>query len=100
MYSEDQLKQLLQEFRHLPAETEWLEFKQAKTSFDTDEIGRYFSALSNEANLKKKPCGWLVFGIADRPPRAIVGTNFRSNNTFLDKLKHEIAEHSNGITFQ
>lgn len=100
MYSDDQLKQLLTDFRKLPSETEWLEFKQAKSTFDTDELGRYVSALSNEANLKRKPCGWLVFGIEDQPPRKIVGSNFRSNKAALDKLKHEIAEHSNGITFQ
>ena len=100
MYSDDQLKQLLSEFRQLPAETEWLEFKQAKSSFDTDEIGRYFSALSNEANLKNKSCGWLIFGIEDRPPRRIVGSHFRPHKAALDKLKHEIAEHSSGISFQ
>jgi ATP-dependent DNA helicase RecG len=100
VYSEDQLKQLLEEFRGLPSETEWIEFKQAKATFDTDSLGRYVSALSNEANLKKKPCAWLIFGIEDRPPRMVVGTSFRPNKASLDKLKHEIAEHTNGITFQ
>ena len=49
-------------FRKLPDETEWLEFKEAKNSFDIDKLGQYFSALSNEANLKDTDYGWLVFG--------------------------------------
>ncbi|MCK5295220.1 MAG: hypothetical protein KAJ49_11235 [Arcobacteraceae bacterium] len=32
-------------------ETEVLEFKEAKTNYDFNKIGKYFSALSNEANL-------------------------------------------------
>jgi len=35
-------------------ENECLEFKTAKNSFDFDELWRYFSALSNEANLQMK----------------------------------------------
>ena len=31
----------------LPHETEWLEWKQAKRNFHFDELGKYFSALSN-----------------------------------------------------
>jgi hypothetical protein len=42
----------LEEFRKLPAETEWLEFKEAKSNHDfkLDMIGEYFSALSNESS--------------------------------------------------
>lgn len=32
----------LNEFRRLPAETECVEFKEAKTSFDIDKLGQYF----------------------------------------------------------
>lgn len=32
-------------------ENETIEFKEASNDFDTDRIGRYVSALSNEANL-------------------------------------------------
>ena len=32
-------------------ENEVVEFKQAGKDYDTDKIGEYFSALSNEANL-------------------------------------------------
>lgn len=82
----------LDEFRKLPAETEWLEFKEAKTKFDIDKIGHYFSALSNEANLKSLDCGWLIFGVKD--DKSIIGSNFRSDRKSLDKLKGEISEHT------
>ena len=34
------------------SENEVVEFKKAETNFDIDELGKYFSALSNEANLQ------------------------------------------------
>ena len=34
----------------LSPENEVVEFKEAKNSFDVNELGKYFSALSNEAN--------------------------------------------------
>ena len=68
-----ELQAKLTEFLSLPAETEWVEFKEAKNNFD--DLGKYFSALSNEANLKGQPFGWLVFGVKDKPvPRPIVGS--------------------------
>jgi ATP-dependent DNA helicase RecG len=85
----------LTELLGLPHETEWVEFKEAKQSFSFEEIGRYFSALSNEANLKQKPEGWLVFGVQDKP-RQIVGTNYRNDPQSLDSLKQEAATHTTG----
>jgi len=41
-------------------ENEVVEFKEAKTSFVTDELGEYFSAISNEANLHEQQHGWLI----------------------------------------
>lgn len=35
------------------SENEVVEFKKAETNFDVDELGKYFSALSNEANLRE-----------------------------------------------
>ena len=58
----DEIERKLQELIILPSETEWVEFKEAKSNFDFDDLGKYFSALSNEANLKGQPAGWLVFG--------------------------------------
>jgi hypothetical protein len=57
---------LLDELRGMPAETEWLDFKEAKRNFDLDDLGRYVSALSNEANLGYRHCAWLVLGVMDR----------------------------------
>ena len=51
-------------------EYEIVEFKEAKGAykggFDTDKIGRYFSAISNEANLRQQQYGWLVFGVGEQ----------------------------------
>jgi ATP-dependent DNA helicase RecG len=90
----------LNDLMALPAETEWVEFKEARSNFDFDDLGRYFSALSNEANLKWQPAGWLVFGVTNGLPRQIVGSNYRLNRPALDSLKAEIARETNHqITF-
>lgn len=44
------------------AENEVVEFKKAERNFDTDDLGRYFSALSNDANLHGVDYVWLVMG--------------------------------------
>ncbi|MDR2564008.1 MAG: hypothetical protein LBC98_08735 [Prevotellaceae bacterium] len=46
--SEQELNEILSTAISLPAETEIVEFKEAKTGYDFDKIGKYFSALSNE----------------------------------------------------
>lgn len=43
------------------SENEVVEFKKAETNFDVDELGKYFSALSNEANLREREFAWIVF---------------------------------------
>ena len=97
--TKDELVQKLNELRDLPAETEVFEFKEAKSSYDFHKLGRYFSALSNEANLKGTLHAWLIFGIKDQG-RTIVGSRFRSARKDLDNLKGEIAEKTtNRITF-
>ena len=79
-------------------EHEVVEFKQATNDYDQDKIGRYFSAISNEANLKGLQYGWLVFGV-DNKTRAIANSNYRSTRG-LETLKHEIANNATGgITF-
>ena len=97
--TKDVLNKLLDEFLTLHSETEWLEFKEAKDNYDFNKLGEYFSALSNEANLKGKPYGWLIFGI-DNKTRNIVGTGYRPHRNNLDSLKLEIANKTtNRITF-
>ena len=93
------LNALLDRLLALPVETEWVEFKEAKHSFGADDIGQYFSALSNEANLHRQPCAWLVFGVKDKP-RRVVGSQFRNTAASLQSLKQEVArELSPHLTF-
>jgi ATP-dependent DNA helicase RecG len=81
-------------------ESEVVEFKQAGSDFDTDKIGRYFSALCNEANLQDGERGWLVFGV-DNKTRAVVGTAFRAEKERLNGLKQQIAYDTEpGVTFR
>ena len=100
--SEVELKALIEVFRNQSSETECVEFKEAKTQFDFGKLGKYFSALSNEANLKDKESAWLIFGIKDKPiPREIVGSDYRTNRADLDSLKAEIGNKTtNRITFK
>ena len=94
------LQAKLKELLALPAEIEWVEFKEAKNNFDFDDLGRYFSALSNEANLKGQPWAWLVFGVKDKP-KQIVGSKYRPGRPHLDSLKEEIANQTgNRLTFE
>ena len=44
-------------------ENEVIEFKQAGKDYSSDDIGKYFSALANEANLRGEEAAWLVFGV-------------------------------------
>ncbi len=82
----------------LPAENEVVEFKEAKNGYDFIKLGKYFSALSNEANLKRQPAAWLVFGVKDN--HQVVGSSFRILRKDLDSLKEEIANKTtNRITF-
>ncbi len=99
MYSKEQLIEKLDQYRRMPSEIEWLEFKEAKNKFHFDDIGQYFSAISNEANLKGQQFGWLIFGIQDKLPRKIVGSQYR-DTVGLIHLKQEIAQKTNGLTFQ
>lgn len=95
----EQLQIILDDLRNLTSENEIVEFKEAKNNYDFSKLGKYFSALSNEANLCGKPYGWLVFGVEDKNHR-IVGTTYRSHRSDLDKLKGEIANKTtNRISF-
>lgn len=88
----------LQSLLDLTAENEVVEFKEAKNGYDFTKLGKYFSALSNEANLKRQSSAWLVFGVNDQ--RKVVGSNYRPVRKDLDSLKGEIANKTtNRITF-
>lgn len=100
MYSENELTDILSRLRALPAETEVVEFKKAKNGFGDDELGQYFSALSNEANLKSVPYAWLVFGIHDKT-HEVLGSNYKQTKPALNAMKKAIADQTTGrITFE
>ncbi len=81
-------------------EGEVVEFKRAGDGFSTSEIGKYFSALANEANLRGAERAWLVFGV-DNNSRTVVGTDFRPQAERLHSTKMQIAQGSApSVTFR
>lgn len=55
-------------WRSSAAETQHLEFKEAKQQYDTTKLCRYCVAIANEGG------GHLVLGVADKLPRPVVGS--------------------------
>ena len=74
-------------------EDEVVEFKKAENNFDFNDLGKYFSALSNEANLRDKGFAWLVFGVHDKT-REILGTSYKNSMKSLQKLKQDLSQHT------
>ncbi len=87
--NEDQIKQKLNALLGSQCESELVEFKKAHDNFKFEKLGKYFSALSNEANIKNKDCGWLVFGIDDSN-HSIVGTKYLSRQKQVEQVKNDI----------
>lgn len=65
------------------AENEIVEFKKAEHSFDIDELGKYFSALSNEANLRERECGWLLASLGRK---GLLERDIHGKNWFITAL--------------
>ena len=81
-------------------ESEVVEFKQAGDDYDSDKIGRYFSAMSNEANLRGLDRAWLIFGVNNKT-RNVVGSNYREAPERLQSTKQQIAASTEpSITFR
>lgn len=55
-------------WRSAPTETQALEFKEARTSFEREKLYEYCVAIANEGG------GYLILGVADKPPRQVVGS--------------------------
>lgn len=91
VYTQDQLNTLLLSLID-KFEDEVVEFKEATTNYSFKDIGKYFSALSNEANLRNKREAWLVFGVSNT--KAITGTEYRKSGS-LQSLKKELAANTN-----
>lgn len=86
-------------WRQLASERQTLEFKEAKLSFPHDKLEAYCVAIANEGG------GHLVLGVADQPPRPVVGTAAFTNlvkatQQLFDKLKFRVeieeVQHANG----
>jgi ATP-dependent DNA helicase RecG len=69
-----------------PAETEQLEFKEAKSQYDTTKLLRYCVALANEGG------GYFVLGVTNKPPRTVVGTQAFPSVDALNSIKALIVE--------
>ncbi len=68
-------------WRRANSETQRLEFKEAKNQYDNLKLYKYCAALANEGG------GYFLLGIADKPPRPVVGTNaFRDPIEMAEKL--------------
>ena len=79
-------------------ENEIIEFKEGGKHFKLCDIARYFSALSNEANLLGAQCAWLVFGVRDKG-RQIVGTSYGKAKGALNALRLQIRQATGSVTF-
>lgn len=79
-------------------ECEYVEFKEAKENFDIDKLGKYFSAMANEATLKEKQYGWIIFGVEDKT-HIIKGSNYCKDNNF-NNVKKQISDNTtDNVTF-
>ncbi len=97
IYNPSELNAVLSSLLKHP-ENEVIEVKEARNNYHFNDIGQYFSALSNEANLHKKQEAWLIFGVDNN--MSIVGSNFRNDEKSLHSLKKEIKDKTNqALTF-
>lgn len=87
-------QQLIEKIRQMIVdfEDEVVEFKEARTNYSFKDIGKYFSALGNEANIRGLKEAWLIFGVTNN--KEIVGTAYRQDGN-LQSLKREIVRGTN-----
>ena len=65
IYTDEQLIEKINQMI-IKFEDEVVEFKEAHTSYSFKDIGKYFSALGNEANIRGKKEAWLIFGVDNK----------------------------------
>lgn len=81
-------------------ENEVVEFKEVGDSYSTSDIGHYFSALANEANLRGHEKAWLVFGVNNKS-RTVTNTDYRIDPERLQSTKKQISDRTEpSITFR
>ncbi len=76
-------------WRQSPSEDQRLEFKEAKKQFDNQKLYEYCVAIANEGG------GYLLLGIADKPPRPVVGTQafqnpIKTEERIFEKLRFRV----------
>jgi ATP-dependent DNA helicase RecG len=76
----------LEKWLNAPAETECLEFKEAKQQYDTTKLLRYCVALANEGGR------YLVLGVSDKRPRRVVGSQAFLSPSDLNDIKSRIVD--------
>jgi len=69
-----------------PAESEHLEFKEAKSTYDPVKLMKYCVALANEGG------GHLVLGVSDKHPRQVVSTKAFESVSSLNQVKAQIVD--------
>jgi len=79
----EEFEHLISRLRLLPAENQWVEFKENNES--PDLVGKLVSSLSNSAAIAGEPMGFAVWGITDSD-HEITGTKFRP---FSKKIGNE-----------
>ena len=89
--TEEELNRILDELL-LEPENECVEFKKAENNFDIDNLGKYFSALGNEATLRNRQYSWIIFGVDDKT-RNLIDTKYCSDNNF-NKVKKQISDNT------
>lgn len=89
----------IDKWRALPSEIEGLEFKEAKSQFDSRKLFEYCVAIANEGG------GHLILGVSNAPPRPVVGTHafndlpgiaFKIFQKLHFRVEAEEVQHSDG----
>jgi ATP-dependent DNA helicase RecG len=76
----------LEQWLKAPTEIERLEFKEAKHSYKKEKLLEYCVAIANEGG------GHLIFGVSDKPPRRVVGSQAFPSQSSLNEIKSRILE--------
>lgn len=80
-------------------ESEVVEFKRGRDGFSSDELGKYATALANEANLRGQERAWLVFGVENKT-RQVCGTRYKEDQERLQADKHQVLNGTGSFTFR
>ncbi len=87
--TQQQLEEILRVLLQCP-EGRIIEFKAARNQYDEDKLGRYFTALANEANLTNADSAWIILGVDDS--RSVVGTQYLRGDRDERQLRMKVEE--------